>query len=106
MKKRILTGITTTGTPHIGNYIGAIKPALDLAKDITDKLSHDKQILLIDWMQQYYWEKEIRSITVKKLEELKIQLKSYINQKIAWEITLLEILKKYLKPTNNKNKLL
>ena len=32
MKKRILTGITTTGTPHIGNYLGAIKPSLDLAK--------------------------------------------------------------------------
>ena len=30
MKKRILTGITTTGTPHIGNYLGAIKPALEL----------------------------------------------------------------------------
>ena len=28
MKKRILTGITTTGNPHIGNYLGAIKPAL------------------------------------------------------------------------------
>ena len=33
MKKRILTGITTTGTPHIGTYIGAIKPALELAKN-------------------------------------------------------------------------
>ena len=33
MKKRILTGITTTGIPHIGNYIGAIKPALEFAKD-------------------------------------------------------------------------
>ena len=32
MKKRILTGITTTGIPHIGNYIGAIRPALELAK--------------------------------------------------------------------------
>ena len=31
MRKRILTGITTTGTPHIGNYLGAIKPALNLA---------------------------------------------------------------------------
>ena len=30
MKKRILTGITTTGTPHVGNYIGAIRPALKL----------------------------------------------------------------------------
>ncbi len=33
MKKRILTGITTTGTPHIGNYLGAIKPALKLATE-------------------------------------------------------------------------
>ena len=33
MKKRILTGITTTGTPHIGNYLGAIKPALKLAAE-------------------------------------------------------------------------
>lgn len=27
-KPRILTGITTTGTPHLGNYIGAIRPAI------------------------------------------------------------------------------
>ena len=33
MKKRILTGITTTGTPHIGNYIGAIRPALKMANN-------------------------------------------------------------------------
>jgi len=33
MKKRILTGITTTGTPHIGNYIGAIRPAVELSSN-------------------------------------------------------------------------
>ena len=27
-----LTGITTTGTPHLGNYVGAIKPAIELSK--------------------------------------------------------------------------
>ena len=26
--RRVLTGITTTGTPHLGNYVGAIKPAI------------------------------------------------------------------------------
>ncbi|WP_119343141.1 tryptophan--tRNA ligase [Facilibium subflavum] len=31
-KKVVLTGVTPSGTPHIGNYIGAIKPALDMAK--------------------------------------------------------------------------
>jgi tryptophanyl-tRNA synthetase len=30
MKKNILTGIKPTGTPHIGNYFGAIKPALEM----------------------------------------------------------------------------
>lgn len=32
-KKVSLTGIKPTGIPHIGNYFGAIRPALDLAKD-------------------------------------------------------------------------
>lgn len=27
-KQRVLTGITTSGTPHLGNYVGAIKPAV------------------------------------------------------------------------------
>ncbi len=26
--QRVLTGITTTGTPHLGNYVGAIRPAI------------------------------------------------------------------------------
>ena len=28
MPTRVLTGITTTGTPHLGNYAGAIRPAI------------------------------------------------------------------------------
>jgi tryptophanyl-tRNA synthetase len=31
--KTVLTGIKPTGTPHIGNYLGAIRPALRLADD-------------------------------------------------------------------------
>lgn len=27
-KEIVLTGITTTGTPHLGNYVGAIRPAI------------------------------------------------------------------------------
>ncbi|CAG2533480.1 MAG: tryptophan--tRNA ligase [Maribacter dokdonensis] len=30
---RILTGIQSTGTPHLGNILGAIKPAIDMAND-------------------------------------------------------------------------
>ena len=31
--KRVLTGITTTGTPHLGNYVGAIRPAVAASKE-------------------------------------------------------------------------
>ena len=31
--KRILTGITTTGTPHLGNYVGAIRPAIQSSRE-------------------------------------------------------------------------
>lgn len=33
MKQIILTGVKPTGTPHIGNYLGAIKQAIDLSKN-------------------------------------------------------------------------
>ena len=32
MKQKILTGIKPTGKPHIGNYVGAIQPSLELAR--------------------------------------------------------------------------
>ena len=31
--QRVLTGITTTGTPHLGNYVGAIRPAILASRD-------------------------------------------------------------------------
>lgn len=33
MAKIALTGIKPTGTPHLGNYLGSIQPALELAKN-------------------------------------------------------------------------
>ena len=32
-----LTGITTTGTPHIGNYVGAIRPGIEASRDLSTK---------------------------------------------------------------------
>jgi tryptophanyl-tRNA synthetase len=40
-KRTVLTGITTTGTPHLGNYVGAIKPCI--------QASHDQDV------QSYYF---------------------------------------------------
>ena len=34
---RILTGIQSTGTPHLGNILGALMPAIDLANEATNE---------------------------------------------------------------------
>lgn len=32
-QQRVLTGVTTTGIPHLGNYVGAIRPAIAASHD-------------------------------------------------------------------------
>lgn len=32
-RTRVLTGITTTGTPHLGNFVGAIRPAIEASRE-------------------------------------------------------------------------
>ena len=44
-KKICLTGIKPTGSPHLGNYIGMIKPALELAKNP----SHEAYYFIADY---------------------------------------------------------
>jgi tryptophanyl-tRNA synthetase len=34
---RILTGIQSTGTPHLGNVLGAIRPAIELSRDAANE---------------------------------------------------------------------
>jgi len=42
----VLTGITTTGTPHLGNYVGAIRPAIES--------SHDQHVLPFYFLADYH----------------------------------------------------
>ena len=42
LNQRVLTGIKPTGVPHLGNYLGAIQPALELAK------SHESFLFIAD----------------------------------------------------------
>lgn len=44
-KQRVLTGITTTGTPHLGNYVGAIRPAIAASR--ADEI--DSYLFLADY---------------------------------------------------------
>ena len=31
--RRVLTGITTTGTPHLGNYVGSVRPSVRMSRE-------------------------------------------------------------------------
>jgi len=45
-KQTVLTGITTTGTPHLGNYVGAIQPAI--------AASHDPNVSAFYFLADYH----------------------------------------------------
>jgi tryptophanyl-tRNA synthetase len=45
-KSIVLTGITTTGTPHLGNYVGAIRPAIEA--------SHRHDVLPFYFLADYH----------------------------------------------------
>ena len=64
---------------------------LKLAKLITDELNIEQQLWLINFQQNRIWERKKDSIIVKKLEDLRKQLLTYVQPRLAWEVTLLEI---------------
>ena len=43
-KKRVLTGVTTTGIPHLGNYVGAIRPAVRAAQNPDTTRSEERRV--------------------------------------------------------------
>ena len=64
---------------------------LKLAKEITDELNIEQQLWLIDFKQNSIWEKENNAYMIKKLEELRKHLLTYVQPRLAWEVTLLEM---------------
>ena len=63
-----LTGITTTGTPHIGNYVGAIRPCIEA--------SHDKD------NQNYYFLADLHALA--KAEDPDRIARSTLEVAAAW----------------------
>lgn len=45
IKHRVLTGITTSGSPHLGNYVGAIRPAIAASQSA----DHESFFFLADY---------------------------------------------------------
>lgn len=50
MKKEVvLTGVKPTGMPHLGNYMGAIKPAIDMANKLTSNGNGEGWLFIADY---------------------------------------------------------
>ena len=64
---------------------------LKIAKIISEKLEIDQQIFLINFLQKKCWKKTKNQNIIKKLEDLKIHLRGFIQSRLAWEVILLKI---------------
>ncbi len=64
---------------------------LRITKIISEELDIDQQTFLINFVQQKYWAKTKNRKIIKKLEDLKVYLKGFIQPRLAWEVTLLKI---------------
>ena len=64
---------------------------LKLAKEINDELNIEQQLWFINFQQNRIWKKENNPTMIKKLEELRKQLITYVQPRLAWEVALLEM---------------
>ena len=64
---------------------------LQLAKEITDELDIEQQLWIIDFQQYRSWLKEKDPSIVNGFEVLRRNLLKFVQPRLAWEVTLLEI---------------
>ena len=68
-----------------------ISEILNFSKIISEELEINHQIFLINFLQRKLWITTKSKNVVKKLEDLKLHLKNFIQPRLAWEVTLLKI---------------
>ena len=66
--------------------------ALALARDLSEALSGEQQLWLISWWQQQLWYQQGDVEALHRLERLRSHLLSYVQPRLAWEVTLLDLL--------------
>jgi len=66
--------------------------ALGLARDLTEALDGEQQLWMINWLQQHFWREQKNDQILRKLERLRVQLLSFVQPRLAWEVTLLNLM--------------
>ena len=67
--------------------------ALALARDVCEALDGEQQLWLINWWQQALWTSSRDVESLKRLETLRRHLLSFVQPRLAWEVTLLDLTK-------------
>lgn len=80
----------------IGQMPSNVKQALELAKQINKTLDTPAQLWLIDYLQQMYWQQQHgnplrNTLAIQKLETARNYLLGYVQPRLVWEVTLMEI---------------
>lgn len=64
---------------------------LKISKTITEELEIDQQVFLVNFIQQKYWKKTKSKNMIKTLEDLKLNLRGFIQPRLSWEVALLKM---------------
>ena len=64
---------------------------LKISKIITEELDIDQQVFLANFIQKKCWEKTKNKNIIKTLENLKINIRGFIQPRLSWEVALLKI---------------
>jgi DNA polymerase III subunit delta' len=70
------------------------KQCLEIAQRIDKSLNVEMQLWLLDYLQQGFWRAGSGSQTLKAFELAKKQLLAYVQPRLVWEVTLLQLLEK------------
>jgi DNA polymerase-3 subunit delta' len=72
--------------------------ALTLAKNIEGNLDTEQQLWLVDYLQTVYWRQHQQTPLLKVLEKTRRALLAYVQPRLVWEDTLLQIHRVYENP--------
>ena len=70
---------------------GDPRQALELARELTEALEGEQQQWLLQWWQQAHWNRHRQPEVLRRLERLRSHLQAYVQPRLAWEVTLLEL---------------
>ncbi len=65
--------------------------AMKLAQTIAQELDGEAQLWLVDYLQHYYWQKTADITLMPQWEKTRQCLLSYVQPRLVWECTLLEL---------------